>query len=207
MAKRLSEQLADLSVRAKNAEDAAAAAQKEAHDKFVARREQARATATTAVEKVNKEIKSAGDSAIRDWNTVKAKIAADMIALKANVATAKHDRDVKRAENLADRLEWEAGFAIDYAIASVEQAKLAVLDAIDGRVAVEEAKRAYPAIRHGGMAWSNRSTGMPTRNRDFAFGMDDMTQNFVHYSPGVEGDDSNIEQALQLKSNHGGWTG
>jgi len=51
MAKRLSEQLADLSVRAKNAEDAAAAAQKETHDKFVARREQARATATTAVEK------------------------------------------------------------------------------------------------------------------------------------------------------------
>jgi hypothetical protein len=141
MAKRLSEQLADLSARAKSAEDAAAAAQKEAHDKFMARREQARAAATTAVEKVNKEIKSAGDSAIRDWNTVKAKIAGDMIALKANVATAKHDRDVKRAENLADRLEWEAGFAIDYAIASVEQAKLAVLDAIDGRVAAEDAKR------------------------------------------------------------------
>src|SRR6202046_155629 len=41
--------------------------------------------------------------------------------------------DVKHAENRADRLEWEAGFAIDYAIASVEQAKLAVLDAIDSR--------------------------------------------------------------------------
>ena len=142
MAKRLSEQLAYLSVRAKDAEDAAAAAQKEAHDKLVARREQARATATAAVEKVNQEIKSAGSSAVRDWNTVKAKIAADMIALKANVAHAKHDRDVKRAENLSDRLEWEAGFAIDYAIASVEQAKLAVLDAIDGRIAAEDAKRA-----------------------------------------------------------------
>jgi hypothetical protein len=42
-AKPLSEQLADLSVRAKNAEDAVAAAQKEAHDKVVARKEQARA--------------------------------------------------------------------------------------------------------------------------------------------------------------------
>jgi hypothetical protein len=28
--------------------------------------------------------------------------------------------------------EWEARFAVDYAIASVEQAKFAVLDAIDG---------------------------------------------------------------------------
>ena len=59
--------------------------------------------------------------------------------LKANVAHVKHERDVKRAENRADRLEWEAGFAIDYAIASVEQAKLAVLDAVDGRLAAAEA--------------------------------------------------------------------
>ena len=142
MAKRLSEQLADLSVRAKAAEDAAAAAQKEAHDKIVARKEQARAAATAAVEKVNQEAQSARDSAARNWNAVKAKIAADMTALKADVAHAKHDRDVKRAENRADQLEWEAGFAIDYAIASVEQAGLAVLNAIDGRVQAEQAKQA-----------------------------------------------------------------
>jgi hypothetical protein len=37
-------------------------------------------------------------------------------------------------------LEREATFAIDYAIASVEQAKLAVLDAVIGRVDAEKAK-------------------------------------------------------------------
>jgi hypothetical protein len=141
MAKRLSEQLADLSVRAKNTEDAVAAAQKEAHDKIVARKEQARAAATTAVEKVNQEIKSAGNSAARDWNTAKAKIAADMSALKANVVHAKQDLDAKHAASRADRLEWEAGFAIDYAIASVEQAKLATLDAIVGRIEAEQARQ------------------------------------------------------------------
>jgi hypothetical protein len=41
MAKKLSEHLAELSVRAKKTEDAVAAAQTEAHDKIVARREQA----------------------------------------------------------------------------------------------------------------------------------------------------------------------
>ena len=41
MMKPLSTQLADLSARAKKAEDAVAAAQKEAHDKLLARREQA----------------------------------------------------------------------------------------------------------------------------------------------------------------------
>jgi len=137
MIKPLSEQLADLSVRAKHAEDAFSAAQKEAHNKIEARKQTARAAATTAVEKVDQKIKSADADGVRDWNAVKAKVAADMAALKANVKEAKHNHDVKRAERRADRLEWEAGFAIDYAIASVEQANLAVLDAIDGRVEVE----------------------------------------------------------------------
>jgi hypothetical protein len=140
MAKKLSEQLADLSVRAKNTEDSVAAAEKEAHDKIAARKEQARIAATAAVEKVNQEIKSAGNSAARDWNSVKAKVAADMATLKAKATRAKHDFDAGRAEDRADEMEWEAGFAIDYAIASVEQAKLAVLDAIDSRAEAEQAK-------------------------------------------------------------------
>ena len=41
MTKRLSDQLADLSVRAKGAEQALDAAEREAHDKIVARKEQA----------------------------------------------------------------------------------------------------------------------------------------------------------------------
>jgi hypothetical protein len=139
---KLSEQLADLSVHAKNAEDAVAAAQKEAHDEIVARMEQARNAATSAIEKVNQDLESAGDTAARGFSAVKAKIDADISALKANVAQAKHNLDAKRAENHADRLEWEAGVAIDYAIASVEQARLATLDAVVARVEAAEAKSA-----------------------------------------------------------------
>jgi hypothetical protein len=142
MVKPISEQLADLSVRAKGTEDAFTAAQKEAKEKVAARKQQARAAATTAVEKVNQEIKSVGNTTTRDWNTVKAKLAADMNSLKGGVAREKHKLDVNHAENYADQMEWEAGFAIDYAIASVEQAKLAVLDAIDSRSAAEQAKQA-----------------------------------------------------------------
>jgi hypothetical protein len=142
MAKPLSEQLADLSVRAKSAEQALDAAKKEAHDKVMARKQQAHTAAAEAVERVNQEIKSANDAATRNWASVKAKIADDMNHLRADIAHKKHERDVKRAESHAKQLEWEAGFAIDYAIASVEQAKLAVLDAVDGRLAAEEAKQA-----------------------------------------------------------------
>lgn len=142
MAKKLSEQLADLSVHAKKAEDAVAAAQKETHDEIMRRWEQARADARATTEKVNQQIQSVGESAPQDWNARKAKIAADMEALKAKVIRKKHEVDARRAENEADRLEWDARLAIDYAIASVDQAKLAVLDALAGRIRAQEARQA-----------------------------------------------------------------
>lgn len=138
----LSQQLADLSVHAKSVEEAFAAAQKEAHDKVEARKVAALAAAKTAVEKVNDQIKSAGASASRDRKALHAKIAADIDTLKAHAAEAKHNIDKDRAEHRAELLESDAGFAIDYAIASVEQARLAVIDAIQGRLVAEQAKRA-----------------------------------------------------------------
>ena len=138
--KPLSEQLANLSVRVKNTEDAAAAAQKEAHDKVVARVTQAQATAEEAVQKVNQNIKSANDTASDKWNGMKAKIAADMVDLKSKVAQRKHDLSIKRAANYSQLLDEDASFAIDYAIASIEQAKVAVLNSIAGHLEVEKAK-------------------------------------------------------------------
>ena len=139
--KPLSEQLTNLSVRAKNTVDAAAAAQKETHDKVVASVAQAQAAAEQAVQKVNQNIQTASDTASIKWNGLKAKIAADMNDLKSKVAQRKHDFTVKRAANYSQLLDEEASFAIDYAIASIEQAKVAVLDAIAGHIEVEKAKR------------------------------------------------------------------
>jgi prophage DNA circulation protein len=139
--KPLSEQLAILSVRAKNIEDAAAVAQKEAHEKVVARVAQAQSAAEEAVQKVNQNIKSASDTASAKWNGLRAKIAADVDDLKSKVAQRKHDASVKRAANYSQLLDEDASYAIDYAIASIEQAKVAVLDAIAGHIEVEKAKR------------------------------------------------------------------
>ena len=139
--KPLSEQLANLSVRAKTAEEAAAGAQTEAHDKVVARVAQAQSAAEEAVQKVNHNIKSASDTASAKWNGLKAKIAADVDDLRSKVAQRKHDLSVKRAANYSQMLDEDASYAIDYAIASIEQAKVAVLDAIAGRIEVEKAKR------------------------------------------------------------------
>jgi ElaB/YqjD/DUF883 family membrane-anchored ribosome-binding protein len=141
MGRLLSEQLSDLSVRAKNAEDALVAAQKEAHDKVVARREQSRAAVNAAMEKVDQDLRSAGDAATANWNALKAKLASDLDALKSGIEQKRHDKGVQRAENYADLLDREAECSVDYAIASIEQAKLAVLDAIVGRVEAEQARK------------------------------------------------------------------
>jgi hypothetical protein len=140
MVRPLSEQLADLSVRAKNAEDAVKLAKTEAHEKVVARREQSRAAVTAAIDKVDQDIKSVGTTASKNWAALQAKVVSDLETFKAGIEERKRDRAIKRAENYAERLEDEAAFSIDYAISAVEQAKLAVLDAIVGRVEAEQAK-------------------------------------------------------------------
>ena len=55
MAKALSQQLAELSVRAKSAEDAASTAQTAAREKAETLRDQARAAASAATEKISQE--------------------------------------------------------------------------------------------------------------------------------------------------------
>ena len=140
MVKPLSEQLADLSARAKSAEDAAAAAKKETHDKIVAQGAQVRSAATAATEKVNQQIKSVKDASDKHWASLKAKVTADADYLKAKVDAGKQKIEAKRAENYAEVMEGRATGAIDYAISAVEQAKLAVLDAILARVDADAAK-------------------------------------------------------------------
>jgi ElaB/YqjD/DUF883 family membrane-anchored ribosome-binding protein len=142
MVKPLSEQLAELSTRAKTAEDHVAAAQREAHDRIIARRDQSRAAVEQAINKVDQDIRSAGDTAADKWRSLQAKIHSDIDALRSDMAERRQERDVARAEDRAGRLEWEAALAVDYAVASIQQAELAVYDAIIGRAEADQARAA-----------------------------------------------------------------
>jgi hypothetical protein len=118
------------------------AARKETHDKIELRREQARAAASAAAAKVDANIKSTGAVATGQWTALQTKITADLDRLKAKRAQQQHERDVKRTKDRADRMEREAGIAIEYAIASIEDAKLAVLDAVIANIDAQEAQSA-----------------------------------------------------------------
>src|SRR6516164_1336974 len=108
MAKSLSEQLADLSVHAKSAEDAAAAAKEETHDKIIARKEKIQSDAAALTEKVGQQIKSAKDASDSQWVALKAKVAADNDHLKAMVKKGVDKIAADRAQNYADVMEGRA---------------------------------------------------------------------------------------------------
>lgn len=63
--KAISEQLSELSLRAKSVEDSFAAAEKEAKEEVAARKAEALTAAKTTVERVNKQIQSVGESAAK----------------------------------------------------------------------------------------------------------------------------------------------
>src|SRR4051812_30060027 len=90
------ERLADLSVRAKNAEDAINAAAGEARERIEQRREQFKTAATEAANKVQEELSKAGPEAQVKWSALKAKVASDISRFKSNVAERQVERNVTR---------------------------------------------------------------------------------------------------------------
>ena len=125
-----SERLANLSERAKDAEQALNAAANEARERIDQRREQFRTAATEAANRVQEDLSKAGPEAQAQWTALKAKVTADISRLKANITERQVERNVTRLADRAARKETEAYVAIDFALASIEDAKLAVLDAV-----------------------------------------------------------------------------
>jgi hypothetical protein len=140
MARPLAEQLADLAQTAKRAQETVAASLREPRDNVQTRREQARAAAADAADKVSRDLRAAGDIIVQQWDAHKAKVAADLNRLKANLADQRPDRPGERADKRAARLQSEAAIAIDYARAAIEDAKLAALDAVIAKLDTGDAR-------------------------------------------------------------------
>ena len=138
--KRLSENLEALSQRARRIEDAVAAARSEAQDKLDERREQLRVDAGRAIEKVEAAIASAPEQAAEELAALKSKIDADKERIKAQLEELPRQVKPQEAEGRAEDLELHAAVSVDYAIATIAQAELAILDAVAARREAEEAK-------------------------------------------------------------------
>jgi hypothetical protein len=131
--KPLSEQLADLSARAKKAEEDAAAARKEARDKVEERVDKLERDAQTRAAQVKVATTQAKDTVGGQWADLQARTRQQTAKLKADINAKKAEMDAKRAEVKAEDAEDNAELSIAFAYDAIDYAEAAVLDAVIAR--------------------------------------------------------------------------
>jgi hypothetical protein len=137
MVKPVSEQLSDLSKRAKKAEDEAAAAQQKASADIERREEQIKADAANRKAQLQESASKAQDTVVSTWDGLTTQVQSDVDSLRAKIDFKKYEHDRDKAAQAADDAEDNAVRAINFAFDSIDYAETAVLDAIMARETAE----------------------------------------------------------------------
>jgi hypothetical protein len=133
-----SAKLDNLQQRAADAKTAAQAAVSESREQLRQRIDQAKVDADLAAKDARQQVGEAATRARGKWAQMKADAAARMDDFDAKMDRRADQLDAKVAASQADGAEADAADAIDFAAWTVDNARLAVLDAIDARVYADE---------------------------------------------------------------------
>ena len=133
-----STQLDDLQQRAAEAKTSAQAAVSESREKLRRRIDQAKVEVDQKATDARQDAGAAADDARSKWAQLKADTAAKLDDFDAGMDRRADQLDAKLAASQADGAEADAADAIDFAAWTVDNARLAVLDAIDARVYADE---------------------------------------------------------------------
>jgi exonuclease VII large subunit len=133
----LSEKLADLSQRAKAAEDAFDAARTDTKQKLETRIDQARTSVEQLKQRIQQEAASATDEAKAQWQDLQGRITKRVDKMKTDINARKQQFASDRAKVRADFAEDEAAAAIADASGAVEYARYAALYAVGARLDAE----------------------------------------------------------------------
>jgi len=140
--KPLSEQLLDLSQRAKKIEDSAAATRQKNQAELQRRHDQLKAD----IESTGKKLESSAAEAKADvrsgWADIKRRIDERLATAHAKIQERKAERDVNRAESLAKAAENDAAEAIALAVYVLDQAEFAVVTAALDRAVADSLRAA-----------------------------------------------------------------
>ena len=144
-----SELLAELSQKAKEAEDYATEVKSRNRANLEARRNEIEASldedaaeldaeAAEDQAELDAEAAEAADSWRQIQNNLRAGFKEKKAAIKAEIDAQKAARDARRATKRADRAEAEADITVQIALGAIEQAEYAVLDAVLARADADE---------------------------------------------------------------------
>jgi len=137
----LATQLDELQQHITEARSAVQAATNEPPDQRRQRIDQAQADTDQAAKQQAPEA-AAGEQEPSKWAQMKADAAAKRDDVKAKVDRRTRQMDAKAAAGEADWTEADAADAVDYAMWTVDNARLSVLDAIDARAYANDLARA-----------------------------------------------------------------
>jgi hypothetical protein len=138
----LSDQLSKLAVRAKEAEDHAAAARNKGKADLEQDVQAARDSAQAQSEKL-RETATASEGKLSDWWTdVQSNWDKHIAAARENIESKRAEHDVAKAQKNAEIAEDDAAFAISFAYGAIEEAEYAVLDAVLARADANELAQA-----------------------------------------------------------------
>jgi hypothetical protein len=98
-----------------------------------ARIDQTKASIAASQDAVKAKADQATDKAQSQWQALIADAAGKRQGLRDRIDHRRDEHDIKKAEQQAEDAEDDAADALDYALWVVDQAQLAVLDAIDAR--------------------------------------------------------------------------
>jgi hypothetical protein len=129
----LSEQVDALQKRAADLKSSADQARHETDEQIKARIDKTKADIAARQDALKAQAGQAAEHAHGQWKSVKADAVAKTQDLRDRMDRQRDERDVKKAERQAEAAEEDAADALDYALWVVDQAELAVLDAIDAR--------------------------------------------------------------------------
>ena len=133
-----SAKLDDLQQRAAHTKAAAQAAVSESREQLRQRIDQAKVDVDLAGMDARQQVDEAAASTRSKWAQLRADAAAKLDDFDAKMDRRADQRDAKLAARQADGAEADAADAIDFAAWTVDNARLAVLDAIDARVYADE---------------------------------------------------------------------
>jgi len=145
---KMSASMAELSQRAKEAEDHIAAARNETHEQLQARVAEAKATAQRRGEEMKARGATVKDELASVWAGLVAHVHEQFEKMRARLDEKRDDLDAKAAERRAERAEANAVDAVDFAQYALDEAEAATLEAADARK-IADARRPSPPSSTG----------------------------------------------------------
>ena len=132
---------AELSELARRIDEDADAVRTEAREKLDDRREKIRTNLGERMDRLEANLEKAQSQTSADWTAFRDKVKSDRERFKAKLGERNEAYRAFFAGSNAEDRELGAAIAIDYAIATIQQARLAVLDAASSRAEAITAER------------------------------------------------------------------